>query len=592
MSTKTIAIIDLSAIWYRMWHGTASKALDESQKNTLSKVRRVAQRHKHTVVALDSPPYDRRKGYADYKSQRDDDTEQMKGQRAETIDALRAEGFYLLEEPGCEADDMIASCVAALAVVAERDFREHGDTYQLVVYSKDKDLLALRRAADAEAGGPLPCQVRVVSTDGNLDKELSPEDKWGITADQVPQLLAIAGDTTDHIPGIRGVADGKAAKLVKAGLDVPALVQLVKAKKPFEIVAELPEGMGEACAAAIVEAVTTTVEYGGKEMSALERDLLLTTLRTDAPVDVDRVFALREPVATEGGSDYGMGGDAQNYGMGGEADSGDIASVEAAALQDTLPPSSEPEPVQAPPPEPTQPESGMLIDKPRCDDASGGKCVLQADHGGEQHVPVPAQPEPQNPLEVKRKRRQLKPSPMTSAMVVHEAEFDMSFEPRNRDEAWNTALMVWDSKLFDGYGNKQQVMLAIMAGRQRGMSVVDSLNGFDIIEGHVAPRAQVAMAWCLGDPRCETFYLKFDECNDEQAVAIVKRPEWPAEQRIVYTIEEAQNAGLTGKKNWKYAVDMLCNRVIGRVCHLVFSDITRGFSTAEELEGIRNDDQG
>jgi 5'-3' exonuclease len=600
MTTHDIAIIDKSAIWYRMWHGTASKPLDESQKNTLSKIRRIAERHQHCVVALDSPPYDRRKGFAAYKAQRDDDTEQMKGQRADTIAELRAEGFYLLEHPGCEADDMIASCVGALAAVAENDFREHGDTYQITVYSADKDLLALR--AVAEAGGSLPpCQVRIVSTEGACDKELSPEAKWAITATQVPQLLAIAGDTADHIPGIRGVSDGRAAKLINAGLDVPALVKLVNEKKPFEIAAELPEGMGEACASAIVEAVMTRVTVHDDDgnavaMSSLERDLMLTTLRADAPVDVDRIFAPREPVAADDADGYGMGGDPENYGMGGDEavePDPDITSVEATALQDTVPPTSEPAPwpetkldehahkaVRVPDAEPTQPESGLTTPAKAAE--VGRDMMVAADHIAHQ--------QPQNPLEQKRKRKAPQPSPMTSAMVVHDAEFDTSFEPRNREEAWNTALMVWDSKLFDGYGNKQQIMLAIMAGRQRGMSVIDSLNGFDIIEGHVAPRAQVAMAWCLGDPRCETFYLDFSQCNDEQAVAIVKRPEWPAEQRVVYTIEEAQKANLTDKKNWKYPVDMLCNRVIGRVCHLVFSDITRGFSTAEELEGVRDDD--
>lgn len=547
MTTQDIAIVDLSAIWYRMWHGTATKPLDESQKNTLGKIRRIAERHQHCVVALDRPPYDRRKDYPAYKAQRDEDTEQMKGQRQDTIDELRAEGFYLLEHPGCEADDMIASCVGALAAVAETDFREHGDTYQITVYSADKDLLALRCVA--EAGGPLPCQVRIVSTEGACDKELSPEEKWCIPPAMVRHLLAMAGDTADHIPGIRGVGEGKAAKLCQAGLGVPALVGLVREKKPFEIAAELPEGMGEACAAAIVAAVMD---------GSLETALQLTTLRTDAPVDVDCIFAAREPAATDG-DDYGMGGDPENYGMGGDEESEPgIASVETAVLQSAEPPSSKPEPERAPPAEPTQPESG--------------------------HVP-------QNPLEVKRKRKPRQPSPMTSAIVVHEAEWDTSFEPRNRDEAWNTALMVRNSRLFAGYGRPEQVMLAIMAGRQRGMSVVDSLNGFDIIEGHVAPRAQLMMAWVLNSPVCEQFEYESEESDDTIAVFTVKRRGWARAKRVTYTIERAERAGLTGKTNWRYADDMLMNRCAGFACHAHFPDVVRCMNSIEELEGIQDDDE-
>jgi 5'-3' exonuclease len=551
MSTKTIAIVDLG-VWYQVWQGTAHLEASEAYKRTLDKVRGYASQADHCIVAVDSPPYFRSRLYPEYKSQRKSDTEVMRAQRVDVIEELRADGFYLLEQPGYEADDMMASAVAAIEPIAAADFKEYGDGYEVTLYTADKDMCALC----AERPG---WKVRVIST--MTGKERDPVETWGVQPEQVPHLLAMAGDTADHVPGIRGIAEGKAGKLLRAGLDVPALVKLVSEKQPFEIAAELPEGMGEACAAAIVAAVTTVVEVDGQQMSSLERSLQLTTLRTDAPIDVDRIFAAREPLERPAGEDYGFNVDA-DYGMGGEPDPDpDITSVEEAALQSTVPPSSDPgeAPPSAPAAEPTQ----------------------------------PSQPEPAAPPPSPRPRNQLEAQPdRAQAMVVHEAEWDTSFEPRNRLEAWHASKMVVKGRCYglSGYGRPEQVMLAIMAGKQWGMSVVDSLNGFDIIEGRVAPRAQLAHAWCLGDPRCEMFYLDFEQCTDERAVVVVKRPEWSKEQRIVYTIDEAKRAGLTGKKNWKYPFDMLCNRVLGRACHLVFSDITRGFSTAEELEGISDED--
>jgi 5'-3' exonuclease len=530
MSTKRIAIVDFSAIFYRMWHGTGHLEVNEAHSKTVGQILGYAQRHDHCVVAIDSPPYSRRKLDPEYKGQREKDSELLKGQRLEAIEQLRRLGFCLLEEAGLEADDMIASAVAALAKDLQTwDGVEGPLSYEITVYSADKDLLALH--ADT------PCRVRVVST--ATHEERTPQDVFDVEPKFVPHVLAIVGDTSDNVSGIRGIGPKKAAALIDAisfapqggeKLEgVPAIVQLAT-DCPHEVAAHLPDGMGEAAAAAIIEAVKS---------GQLERSLQLTTLVAKPDlVDVERVFAAREQAPAEPGENYGMGDD-----------------------------EPEPPPVSSSKPTPPPPDSAPEVE------------------GEPAELPPLAPPPPKKkPKDPHLARYRLTDEPAQStAMVVRPEE---AFEPQTREQAWGAAKMTFESRALKGYGAPEQIMLVVMAGRTRGMTWVDSLNGYDIIEGTIAARAQTMIAWVLQDPRCELLYIDWEKTNDEQAVAVVKRSDWPKEQRMKYTLKEAERAGLLNRKGWKYRIDMLVNRLYGRIARQVFPDISRSTPVAEELRDL------
>lgn len=104
----------------------------------------------------------------------------------------------VFREDGFEADDLIAG------IVKDGMFKSH----QGVIVSRDQDLYqCLRKRVvlhDPKTG--------VVTTRARFKKE------WGVTPNQWDYVKAIAGDTTDDIEGVDGVAEKTAAKFVRGDL--------------------------------------------------------------------------------------------------------------------------------------------------------------------------------------------------------------------------------------------------------------------------------------------------------------------------------------------------------------------------------------
>src|SRR5215475_14241991 len=104
----------------------------------------------------------------------------------------------LLEVPGFEADDVLGTLVERVRDAA----------LEVVLVTADKDMLQLV--------GP---RVKVLTTTGRggdrvvLD-EAAVRDKWGVSPAQIPDLLALMGDSIDNIPGVPGVGEKTAVKLI------------------------------------------------------------------------------------------------------------------------------------------------------------------------------------------------------------------------------------------------------------------------------------------------------------------------------------------------------------------------------------------
>src|SRR6266571_5151172 len=112
------------------------------------------------------------------------------------FEALRAP---VVEVPGFEADDVLATLV-------EHALRHDG--VDIVLVTGDKDLLQLV--------GP---RVRVLSVLGrtgerNVYDEAKVRERWGVEPAQIPDVLALMGDAIDNIPGVKGVGEKTAVKLI------------------------------------------------------------------------------------------------------------------------------------------------------------------------------------------------------------------------------------------------------------------------------------------------------------------------------------------------------------------------------------------
>jgi DNA polymerase I len=154
----------------------------------------------YLAIALDPPgPTFRDTLFTDYKATRaampDDLARQLPYVRR-LFEALKTP---TIEVSGYEADDVIATIVEQALKL---------DDLEIVIVTGDKDLLQLV--------GP---RVRVLSVLGRTGErvvydEAKVRERWGVAPGQIADVLALMGDSIDNIPGVKGVGEKTAVKLV------------------------------------------------------------------------------------------------------------------------------------------------------------------------------------------------------------------------------------------------------------------------------------------------------------------------------------------------------------------------------------------
>ena len=151
------------------------------------------------AVAFDPPgPTFRHKQFKDYKATRERMPEDLISQLDDMREIVRAHGIPIFEKPGFEADDVIGT----LSKQAEA----RGDEVMLV--TGDKDLMQLVSESVKLYNVFKPKVELVIEGLGAVEK------KFGTTPDRVIDVLAIMGDTSDNIPGVKGIGEKGAAKLI------------------------------------------------------------------------------------------------------------------------------------------------------------------------------------------------------------------------------------------------------------------------------------------------------------------------------------------------------------------------------------------
>jgi len=146
----------------------------------------------------------RNKLYPDYKAHRPPAPDDLIPQFPLIREAVRAFDLPCLEQIGFEADDLIAT-YARLA-------GERGATSTIV--SSDKDLMQL-------------VTDKVVMYDTMKDRRIGiPEviEKFGVPPEKVVEVQALAGDSTDNVPGVPGIGIKTAAQLIVEYGDLETLL--------------------------------------------------------------------------------------------------------------------------------------------------------------------------------------------------------------------------------------------------------------------------------------------------------------------------------------------------------------------------------
>ncbi len=132
--------------------------------------------------------------YPDYKAHRPPAPEDLIPQFPLVREATRAFGVPSLEQPGYEADDVIAAYAKAV----------HDAGGEVVIVSSDKDLMQL-------------VTDRVSMFDPMKGARIGPDqvfEKFGVWPDKVVDLQALTGDPVDNVPGAPGIGVKTAAALI------------------------------------------------------------------------------------------------------------------------------------------------------------------------------------------------------------------------------------------------------------------------------------------------------------------------------------------------------------------------------------------
>ncbi len=134
--------------------------------------------------------------YPSYKANRDAPPEDLIPQFPLIHQAVEAFNIKCISQIGYEADDLIATYSK---IASERDAKT-------VIISGDKDLMQLINN-NVRMYDPMPGKERFIDTNGV-------RDKFGVNPDKVVDVQALAGDSTDNIPGVPGIGIKIASELI------------------------------------------------------------------------------------------------------------------------------------------------------------------------------------------------------------------------------------------------------------------------------------------------------------------------------------------------------------------------------------------
>ena len=177
----------------------------------------------YIAVAFDlKAPTFRHKMYSEYKAGRRPSPEELVKQFPVAKDICRAMGIHVLELAGYEADDILGT----LAKMAE----DSGDV-EAYVLTGDRDSLQL---ISKKTMVLLATNTETVTFD-----EAAFLEKYGVRADQYVDVKSLMGDSSDNIPGVPGIGEKTAFKLIAeqgsldgiyANIDNMGLTNSVKTK--------------------------------------------------------------------------------------------------------------------------------------------------------------------------------------------------------------------------------------------------------------------------------------------------------------------------------------------------------------------------
>jgi len=225
---KRLLLVDAYGLIYRAFHAipplTNSRGLLTNAAFGFTSIllRAIADAHpERAIVAFDAPgATHRHERFPAYKAQRPSMPDELRSQVPLVRDLVAALGLPLLEAPGYEADDVIGT-------IAEQARREG---WEVLIVSGDLDMLQLV--------GPNVSLLHTAKGGADAMVTYDPAkifERYGLTPEQIVDFKSLKGDSSDNIPGVPGVGEKTAAKLIAAFGSLTGLYERLDEVEPVRI---------------------------------------------------------------------------------------------------------------------------------------------------------------------------------------------------------------------------------------------------------------------------------------------------------------------------------------------------------------------
>lgn len=506
---SSILLIDLSHVFWSTWFASAGKPIDYTFQTTIQAVARLAEGYDHVGVCCDSGRSFRSDLYAEYKANRPERDAVAYEQARRVEERLDADGFQLFSAKGFEADDVIATLTAWATDAG----------HAVTIATNDKDLMQL-----------VSGDVRVLSTrSGEVYGVDEVHAKLGVHPAMVHDWLALVGDASDNVPGVKGVgAKTGAALLVRY--------------KSIDAILAAAEGADEAIKPALRDAILTANAAGTLSLASQ-----LVALRYDAPIDCERLLVRKEPTSI-------VDADFEEDGVAEEEES---ANDKAERLDPTRP-------------------------IPRTLDEAFPKPYPDWKPGSD---PLP----PSHVIrEMARRAAKAPPSAPAPLVLRSDPNWSMALEPNTINEAKSLAANIANGRMFAAYGSAEAIFSVILMGRSMGIDAMTALRGFHVVEGRPTMSAQLMAAVVMRSGKAK--YFRCIESTREQATYETLRDDDTEPRRCTFTIDDAKLAKLVKPNgNWeKSPRAMLRARATSELARMVYPDVILNVYTPEEFEAGDN----
>lgn len=218
------------------------------------------------VAFDDAGSNDRKVAHPSYKAHRLTKHVDLRAQLDMAPDHFARAGLTVVQAPGAEADDVLASAAAAAEAAAWRCVLMTSDRDAFALISEATSVLRILNGGVAASPMLTPARLGILA---------------GIRPEQYADYAALRGDTSDNLPGVPGIGPKTAVRLLSAFPSVAAAW------------AEIDGGGGAVAAAIGAAAARRLGEPAAREAFATNRELI--TMRTDLPLPA--LDDMRIPIA-------------------------------------------------------------------------------------------------------------------------------------------------------------------------------------------------------------------------------------------------------------------------------------------------------